>query len=522
MEYRFSSTQNNGLITQEKDWISGEEVTYAYDALNRLVSAQTTGPEWGLTWGYDGFGNRVSQTVTKGSGPSSSLSVNPANNRIDSTGYAYDPNGNLINQPGQTLTYDVKNRLTTIQGSFGSERYGYSPENQRVYRKKADATEEFYLYDGSGRVETFRMDGGGGLESITTQLYFAGRLVRTRDSVSGTEKVILTDRLGSVRVNARYDSSYVLQTERLNYFPFGEERGGATANDREKFGTYSRDSNTGLDYAMNRYYGNSMGRFLTPDPYGASASLTDPGSWNRYTYVENDPANYNDPSGLVFNVGDGLDDARDAWARAFAGPVAPSTPPVAELRPLPADDTPGGGGGGGSGMGGFLFGGGWRPEPRDPGAPRGEGGGGSPKIEPDEIVSNQKVMESLYCLWVKGGYGLRPTERAAWITKEQDEYGSVPWPWSAEAGKESWKGPAPAGSVAIAHTHPDRMSPKPSTTGGITGRGDQGTADAIDLPVYVVTRNAVWKAVPDTKSPVQVVGANWWKSFEKAKVKCPD
>jgi YD repeat-containing protein len=42
--------------------ISDEEVTYQYDSLNRLISAQTTGPEWGQSFGYDGFGNLLSQT----------------------------------------------------------------------------------------------------------------------------------------------------------------------------------------------------------------------------------------------------------------------------------------------------------------------------------------------------------------------------------------------------------------------------------------------------------------------------
>lgn len=40
------------------------------------------------------------------------------------------------------------------------------------------------------------------------------------------------------------------------------------------------------------------------------------------------------------------------------------------------------------------------------------------------------------------------------------------------------------------------------------------------LPVYVVTRNAIWKAVPNAKDPVQVAGKDWWKPSEKAKVKC--
>jgi hypothetical protein len=39
------------------------------------VEAYTTGPEWGLSWSYDGFGNMLSQTVHKGSGPSFSQAV---------------------------------------------------------------------------------------------------------------------------------------------------------------------------------------------------------------------------------------------------------------------------------------------------------------------------------------------------------------------------------------------------------------------------------------------------------------
>jgi YD repeat-containing protein len=44
MEYRYSATQNNGQITQQKEWATGEEVTYQYDSLQRLISAVTTGP----------------------------------------------------------------------------------------------------------------------------------------------------------------------------------------------------------------------------------------------------------------------------------------------------------------------------------------------------------------------------------------------------------------------------------------------------------------------------------------------
>jgi len=102
------------------------------------------------------------------------------------------------------------------------------------------------------------------------------------------------DRVGSVAVRVNPSGT----NEKLRYYPYGEERV-ATASDRDKFATYFRDSSTGLDYAMNRYYGSNMGRFLTSDPYGPSAKPGNPQSWNRYAYVSNDPVNKNDPTGLL-------------------------------------------------------------------------------------------------------------------------------------------------------------------------------------------------------------------------------
>jgi len=47
-----------------------------------------------------------------------------------------------------------------------------------------------------------------------------------------------------------------------------------------------------------RCYASSNGRFNTADPYQASAGSSDPGSWNRYAYVEGDPVNHFDAHGL--------------------------------------------------------------------------------------------------------------------------------------------------------------------------------------------------------------------------------
>jgi RHS repeat-associated protein len=99
---------------------------------------------------------------------------------------------------------------------------------------------------------------------------------------------VAVDRLGSVRWATMASHTY---------YPYGVEYT-ATANDMEKYATYTRDTLTGLDYAVNRYYASIWGRFISPDPSWSSADLRNPQSWNRYAYTLNDPINGNDPSGL--------------------------------------------------------------------------------------------------------------------------------------------------------------------------------------------------------------------------------
>jgi YD repeat-containing protein len=49
IEYRYSATADDGRLTSRKDNISGEEVSYQYDELGRLIAAATTDTSWGLS-----------------------------------------------------------------------------------------------------------------------------------------------------------------------------------------------------------------------------------------------------------------------------------------------------------------------------------------------------------------------------------------------------------------------------------------------------------------------------------------
>ena len=61
---------------------------------------------------------------------------------------------------------------------------------------------------------------------------------------------------------------------------------------------YQYDFETGLYYLNARYYDSTTGRFITEDTY--AGRYYDPLSLNRYTYCQNNPVRYTDPSGHSF------------------------------------------------------------------------------------------------------------------------------------------------------------------------------------------------------------------------------
>jgi len=293
MTYNYSPSQNNGQITSSVDAASGETITYQYDALKRLQSA--SGQNWGETYTYDGFSNLTQMQPTGTAGaPSLSANIDPATNRLTATGVGYDSNGNLTAGFGMNrIYYDAANRVSKLMN--GSNFYGYDSDNRRIYYRDNNNNEtiDFYGADGNKLTSytiTFEAYPYGYSIALIPasnegNVYFAGILLAEEGNP------VTTDRLGSVRSGGPNNLGYQAQ------FPYGAEYTVA-ANDREKYATYTRDSLTGLDYAMNRYYSSQWGRFLSPDRYHGSTNLRNPQSWNWYSYVVGDPINGNDPFGL--------------------------------------------------------------------------------------------------------------------------------------------------------------------------------------------------------------------------------
>ena len=123
---------------------------------------------------------------------------------------------------------------------------------------------------------------------------------------------LVTDQLGTPRM-VFDESGNLANVKRHDYLPFGEELavgvGGRTGGTngqgygggdgvRQQFTSKERDSETGLDYFGERYYGSVLGRFTSADPLGGSMRTIDPQTFNRYSYVLNNPLRYIDPNGL--------------------------------------------------------------------------------------------------------------------------------------------------------------------------------------------------------------------------------
>jgi RHS repeat-associated protein len=122
------------------------------------------------------------------------------------------------------------------------------------------------------------------------------RYVQSREIYAGSKRIVgADDHLGSTRLLSGY-SGYPIAT--YTYGPYGEEFNPQTTVNHYKFTGKERDSESGLDNFGARYMSSSQGRFVTPDPSNLSVDFWLPQTWNRYSYVLNNPLSMKDENGL--------------------------------------------------------------------------------------------------------------------------------------------------------------------------------------------------------------------------------
>jgi RHS repeat-associated protein len=238
-----------------------------------------------------------------------------------------DAAGNVLYDYNNYYAYNGDGQLCAVQTvpySGGTVAYGYlyDAEGRRV-AKGTIATSANPLTqplscnpatNGFTLTESYVLDQGG--EQLTTlnqsnawqrtNVYGAGKLLATYDTAGLHFQ--LADPLGTRRLQTNAAAEPELDCQSL---PFGDQQycfpdpnAPASADDATPlhFTGKERDAESGLDYFGARYYGSSMGRFMSPDwaakaepvPY---SKLDNPQSLNLYSYVYNNPLSKADPDG---------------------------------------------------------------------------------------------------------------------------------------------------------------------------------------------------------------------------------
>jgi RHS repeat-associated protein len=186
-----------------------------------------------------------------------------------------------------SYTYDAENRVVAVDGG-ATATYTYDANGRRVQKIAGGATTE-YLYDLSGNVVA-DVNGSNILQAAYSYL---------GDSLFAEYAYNLTlfihkDHLGSTRVMTSLNRTIY---DSMDYLPYGEQiSGGSTTT--HKFTGKERDAESGLDDFEARYYGSTIGRFVSVDVKMVDQRrLGDPQLMNMYAYCRNNPLRLVDPDG---------------------------------------------------------------------------------------------------------------------------------------------------------------------------------------------------------------------------------
>jgi len=288
-KYRlYLSYYGNGSVHTYNDTVGGGW-TYTYDKFNRLATSSNGDTGNAYSYSYDQFGNRWQQTVTAGTGYSSSYAFNN-NNRITSGGFSYDAGGNLTSDGSCSpcWVYDDAGNLT----GGGNATFAYDALGQRVQKISSSGTTfDFALGLDGHPFDEYQ----GTVHSRVTGGLFT--------YANGTTYFNKTDHQGTPRVTTDYTGA-IQRTESNLAFGDGfiETNGGI---DYTGFANGFWDAEINADHFGAREYAKAQGRWLTPDPAGlAAVDPTNPQTWNRYAYALNNPLSLIDPLGLCDETDD--------------------------------------------------------------------------------------------------------------------------------------------------------------------------------------------------------------------------
>ncbi|HHJ36053.1 MAG TPA: hypothetical protein ENJ87_09845, partial [Gammaproteobacteria bacterium] len=293
---------------------------FGYDKLHRVLSATTTGLASGtrtINYNYDALGNIKSKSdVSDTNGyhyAENGAGVHAVSRVVKgtvTTNYGYDSKGNMVTRGDNTITYTVFNKPSSISRAGAVTSFRYNPDREQFYRNStAGGVSTTHFYYGSGSFEVVKQG-----TSIREKTYIGDYLiysaVRQEGSpASGSDvRYLHRDHIGSV--DAITDASGA-QLNRMAFGPFGGRRqenwenGDAaykaslsvvTFNTTDRgFTDHEQVDDFELIQMKGRMYDPVIGRFISPDDFVQFPNFSQ--SYNRYSYVLNNPLTHQDESG---------------------------------------------------------------------------------------------------------------------------------------------------------------------------------------------------------------------------------
>ncbi len=318
-----------GNLTQRYDDNRSLTEDFYYDNLHRL-DYSTLNSVQNLDLSYDALGNiKTKSDVGPGTWTYHATKKHAVTNAAGNT-YSYDNNGNQTSRNGNAVTwmsYNYPKRITLGSGQY--HEFSYGPNRQRWKQQ----------YVNGGMTETTITVGAGLLEKVTRAgvtgyrhyIYVGSTpvvLYERPTTGSPRREYLVHDHLGSVDAITHDTSGATIVNQ--SFAAFGERRDPtdwsgppSTADktliaDRSQHGytDHTHLEESPLIHMNGRVADAKIGRFLSADPYVPDPGVTQ--SFNRYSYVNNRPMSYTDPSGFIpIPCGDSISCSFSLGASAF-------------------------------------------------------------------------------------------------------------------------------------------------------------------------------------------------------------
>lgn len=274
---------------------------YAYDGMDRLTwygnkPITQVASASGTRWTYDSAGNMSSREklINGTSQGITSFSYDLANRlwSMGATSYDNDARGSRtqkrVNSDVLNYLYDGEARLSQVaKNGVTQVQNGYDGNGMRI-KKVENGKTTYYLYKGSNPLIEYSANDGSYLYRI-----YAGNKAIAEEK-SGVIKFYHKDHLGSTRVVTNASGAKIAN---YKFAPYGEKEVASDNGTEYGFTDKAGDDSTGLDYFGYRFYDPEVGRFINQD-------LIKSGN-NWFSYCNNNPLRYIDPTGLYPDEGGG-------------------------------------------------------------------------------------------------------------------------------------------------------------------------------------------------------------------------